>query len=138
MRQWFLIIVPAAVLLGLGILVGVLLNGGFDSEQQDGVSFSVPAAAIGNSVRGEQLWTTKSCAMCHSYGGKGGTDAPPLDYMRGNLSVHDIAGMSGNIWNHLPQMLPAFRAEKIPFPSIAPDEMADLIAYLHGAPAPAR
>lgn len=70
--------------------------------------------------------------------GRGGTDAPPLDYMRGNLSIEGTAGMSGNVWNHVPRMLPFFREEKIPFPSITSDEMADLIAYLHGGPDPAR
>lgn len=139
MRQWLLVVVPAALLIGLGILVGVLVGGGFDSGQSGEVSPSaVPVAAIGNSVRGEQLWTAKSCVMCHSLGGKGGTDAPPLDYMQGDLSIEGIAGMSGAIWNHVPDMLPRFREEKIPFPSISPDEMADLIAYLHSGPAPAR
>ena len=69
--------------------------------------------------------------MRHSFNGKGGTDAPPLDFMRERQSVRDIAGMSGAIWDHVPKMLPAFREENIPFPSISRDEMADLIAYLH-------
>ncbi len=139
MRQWMLVIVPAVVLVGIGIFVGALIGGAFDSGGGKDVSAtSVPAAAIGNATRGRQVWTSKGCTMCHSYGGAGGTDAPALDYMRGDLSIESIAGMSGTIWNHLPGMLPRFREESIPFPTISSDEMADLIAYLHGGSAPTR
>ena len=135
MRQWLLVILPAVALLGLGILVGVLINLGVNSGDGDEVTpSSVPAAAIGNAVRGEQLWMEKGYSICHSYGGQGGSDAPPLDYMRGDMSIEGIAGMSGTIWNHVPGMLPHFREEGIPFPTISPDEMADMIAYLHGGP----
>jgi cytochrome c len=138
MRQWLLAIVPAVVLVGIGIFVGALIGGAFDSSAADEVSpTSLPASAIGNPAHGRELWTAKSCTMCHSFGGSGGTDAPALDYMRGDLSIEGVAGMSGSIWNHLPQMLARFREEKIPYPSISPDEMADIIAYLHGGQAPA-
>ena len=133
MRQWMLVVVPAVVLVGIGIFVGAHIGGAFDSGGGNGVSAtSVPAAAIGNAARGERVWTSKGCTMCHSFGGAGGTDAPALDYMSGDLSIQSIAGMSGTIWNHLPGMLPRFREEKIPFPTISSDEMADLVAYLHG------
>ena len=133
MRQWMLVIVPAVVLVGIGIFVGALIGGAFDSGGGNDVSAtSVPAAAIGNAARGKQVWTSKGGTMCHSYGGAGGTGAPAPHYMSGDLSIQSIAGMSGTIWNHLPGMLPRFREEKLPFPTISSDEMADLIAYLHG------
>ena len=103
----------------------------------------LPAHEFGNAARGAQLFVSKGCADCHSYGGKGGTDAPPLDYMAGHLSGREIANMSGAIWNHVPAMLPHFQEEGIPFPTFTGFEMADLIAYLHskrtgGTAAPAR
>jgi len=56
--------------------------------------------------------------------------------MTGHLSARGIANMSGDIWNHVPQMIHHFEEEGIPFPSFSDEEMADLIAYLHGgAPA---
>jgi len=138
-RQWILVIVPAVVLVGIGIFVGALIGGAFDSGGGDKVSVtSIPPTAIGNAARGKEVWTSKGCVMCHSFGGSGGKDAPALDYMSGDLSVQSIAGMSGTIWNHVPGMLPRFREEKIPFPTISPDEMADLIAYLHSGAAPAK
>jgi mono/diheme cytochrome c family protein len=79
---------------------------------------------------------TEHCSDCHSYEGKGGTDGPPLDYMRGHLGATDLADMSGQIWNHLPAMERALKEENIPFPTFSKDEMADLIAYLHGGGPP--
>lgn len=40
--------------------------------------------------------------------------------------------MSGQVWNHLPEMLEHFEEEGIAFPTFSDEEMADLIAYLHG------
>jgi mono/diheme cytochrome c family protein len=88
-------------------------------------------AQIGDPARGARLWETKRCSDCHSYGGRGGEDAPPLDYMRGHMSAREIADMSGQVWDHLPAMLPHFREEKIPVPTFTQGEMADLIAFLH-------
>jgi mono/diheme cytochrome c family protein len=88
-------------------------------------------AQIGDPARGARLWDSKSCSDCHSYGGRGGEDAPPLDFMKGHMSAREIADMSGQIWDHLPAMLPHFREEKIPVPTFTQGEMADLIAFLH-------
>ncbi|MGE5273811.1 MAG: c-type cytochrome [Verrucomicrobiota bacterium] len=92
---------------------------------------NLPVSEIGNPVRGAQVFVSKHCSDCHSYAGRGGEDAPPLDFMRGHLSAEEIAGMSGRIWNHLPVMLDHFREEKIEVPTFQGTQMADLIAYLH-------
>jgi len=92
---------------------------------------NLPIAQIGDPSRGARLWHSKRCSDCHSYAGQGGEDAPPLDFMRGHMSAREIAEMSGQIWNHLPAMLPHFREEKIPVPTFTQGEMADLIAFLH-------
>jgi cytochrome c2 len=92
---------------------------------------NLPLAQIGDPARGARLWQSKRCSDCHSYAGRGGEDAPPLDYMRGHMSAREIADMSGQIWDHLPAMLSHFREEKIPVPTFTQGEMADLIAFLH-------
>lgn len=94
----------------------------------------LPAHEFGNASRGAKLFVSKGCADCHSYGGKGGTDAPALDYMAGHLSAREIANMSGTIWNHVPVMLAHFQEEGIQFPTFTGYQMADLIAYLHSKP----
>ena len=97
---------------------------------------NLAASSIGDPRKGQQLFTSKGCSSCHSYGGSGGTDAPPLDFMKGQLSASEIADMSGVIWNHVPGMLPHFKEEGIHFPTFNGNQMADLIAYLHsGHPA---
>jgi len=97
----------------------------------------LPAQAIGDPVKGAALFRAKGCFDCHSYNGRGGTDAPPLDSMAGHLSIRDVANMSGVVWNHLPQMLHHFEEEGIPVPTFQSDEMADLIAFLHSGSQPA-
>ena len=96
----------------------------------------LPASAFGDPVRGANLWQQKGCGDCHSLNGVGGTDAPPLDSMRGHLSAGEVADMSGQIWNHLPQMLHHFEQEGLPVPTFAAGEMADLIAFIHGGGTP--
>lgn len=95
---------------------------------------NLPVTAIGSPARGQAPFESKHCSDCHSYNGQGGSDAPPLDSMRGHLSAREIAGMAGTIWNHLPKMLPHFEDEGIPLPTFTAGQMADLIAYLHGGP----
>ena len=153
---------PAAVeaivvLVALAIAVGAGLAGWFVGQEmseatpaQTGLTATeaslpaghvggpnLPVAAIGDPVKGEQLFETKACVDCHSLNGEGGEDAPALDSMTGHLSAREIAAMSGQIWNHLPEMLEHFEEEGIAFPTFSDEEMADLIAYLHGG-APAR
>ena len=91
----------------------------------------LPAHEFGDAARGAMLFESKGCADCHSYGGKGGTDAPPLDYMSGHLSANEVADLSGQIWNHLPAMLMHFEEEGLTVPTFREQEMADLVAYLH-------
>jgi hypothetical protein len=130
------------VLVVLVLVVGAGLAGwvvGKESESPPAAAETPPghtgvallAEEFGDPVRGKLLFEEKACVDCHSYGGEGGEDAPPLDYMAGHLSAREVAGMSGNIWNHLPAMLHHFEEEGIPVPTFAEGEMEDLIAYLH-------
>ena len=95
---------------------------------------SLTSGDLGSTTVGARLFVSKGCADCHSYGGKGGTDAPPLDFMAGHLSARDVAEMSGRIWNHLPVMLEHFKMEGLPVPTFDDGQMADLVAYLHSEP----
>ena len=128
-----LAVLGAVALIGVGVLVGILVEGRDDGDSNDG---QLQASSIGDPTRGRQLFVSQGCAMCHTYEGQGGTDAPNLDFMRGRLSATDIADMSGTIWNHVPAMEAAFAEENIPFPTFEKNQMADLIAYLHGGGPP--
>lgn len=128
----FLLVLGAVVLVGVGLLIGVLIEGG--SSQAAG--HTVEASEIGNAKDGQELFVSQGCSMCHSFEGRGGTDAPDLDFMKGKLTANDVANMSGLIWDHLPTMKAAFEEEGIPFPEFKGNQMASLIAYLHGGGPP--
>ncbi|HKI66103.1 MAG TPA: c-type cytochrome [Solirubrobacterales bacterium] len=128
----FLLVLGAVVLVGIGLLIGVLIEGG---ESQSPVG-ALQAEEIGNPKDGRELFVSQGCSMCHTYEGRGGTDAPDLGFMRGKMTASDIANMSGVIWDHLPTMKAAFEEEGIPFPEFKGNQMASLIAYLHGGGPP--
>ncbi len=128
----FLLVLGAVVLVGVGLLIGVLIEGGGSQA----VGETVQASQIGNAKDGRELFVSQGCSMCHSFEGRGGTDAPDLDFMKGKLTANDIANMSGLIWNHVPAMQAAFAEEHIPFPEFKGNQMASLIAYLHGGGPP--
>jgi mono/diheme cytochrome c family protein len=135
-------VVGVFVLVAAGLIGYVIGNSGeegtsttsvpgmMSGTQQQGQDLSVQS--IGDPQKGAQLFSSKGCSSCHSYGGSGGTDAPPLDFMKGHLSPSEVAAMSGIIWNHVPGMLPHFKEEGVPFPTFKGNQMSDLIAYLHG------
>ena len=91
---------------------------------------SLTPVDLGDATAGARLFVSKGWVDCHSYGGKGGSDAPPLD-LAGHLSARDAADMSGRVWNHLPAMLDHFKEEGLPVPTFGDGQMADLVAYLH-------
>lgn len=136
MRQWLLVLLPAVLVLGLGIGVGALIGRSTKSSEKASYS-ALPVSAVGDARLGGLVWAAKRCSDCHSFAGKGGKDGPPLDFMQGKLSAKDVANMSGSVWNHMPTMVEHFREEKIALPTFSGDEMANLLAYLHtGASSP--
>jgi mono/diheme cytochrome c family protein len=138
-RSIFKIIDPFLLALGgvllalVGVLIGYLIWGGGGSP---GAPATLSASEIGNAKDGRELFVSQGCAMCHSFEGEGGTDAPALDFMKGEMTAGEIAEMSGMIWNHVPMMQPAFEEEQIPFPHFTKGQMASLVAYLHGGGPP--
>lgn len=128
----FLLVLAGVSLLLIGVLIGVLIEGGSSSTPT-----TLQAEEIGNVKDGRTLFVSQGCSMCHSFEGRGGSDAPSLDFMKGEMTSNDIANMSGLIWNHVPIMKEAFTAEHIPFPEFTGNQMASVIAYLHaGGPPP--
>ena len=128
----FLLVLGAVVLVGVGVLIGYLIESGNGNSANE----TLQASEIGNTTDGRELFVSQGCSMCHSFEGRGGTDAPSLDSMKGEMTATEIANMSGLIWNHVPMMKAAFAEEHIPFPTFEKNQMASLIAYLHGGGPP--
>jgi len=86
---------------------------------------SVQLLALPDPVRGEQVFRTKRCLVCHE-GSRHG--APDLRSSALRLTVAEIGGI---LWNHSYAMQNQMRAAGIPFPRFQDGELSDLISYLH-------
>jgi cytochrome c2 len=82
----------------------------------------------GRADSGRRLFAEKRCAECHSAGGQGGKVGPDLAERAVRRSPIDFAA---EMWNKAPKMLAAMRRRGITAPQLRPDEMADIIGYLH-------
>lgn len=122
MRQ-FLLWALAAVA-AVALLVGVLEWEDQHRERRwNTLSVGIPRT-------GAQLFQSKGCVRCHAVNGAGGRIAPDLGSERPSSGADQlVTGM----WNHAPRMWERIREEKIAYPSMNPQEMAHVFAYLYTA-----
>ena len=81
----------------------------------------------GNLDEGRTLFAKKQCIKCHSIQGKGGNVGPDL----GRRGLHrNLDEFAAALWNKAPKMLGAMKIRNITVPSLKPEEMADIVAYL--------
>ncbi len=81
----------------------------------------------GNPQHGEKLFSEKRCAQCHSVDDRGPRIGPNLRVtLRGSLMT-----IAGAMWNHGPKMWAKMGDHRMAVPSLAPEEMSDLISYLY-------
>ena len=111
----------AIFLLGAGLCAAAL-----------GAGMGLAAAqAPGDAVRGRAVFEQKQCAGCHLPRGQRGL-GPALEELRRPQGAFELAG---RLWNHAPEMFALLEQERTEWPRISAGEMADLMAYLHAAPA---
>ena len=77
----------------------------------------------GDPPSGERLFTQKGCVQCHTPQGE-------LDLSKKKDFPRTLAQLAGMMWNHSHKMLQAMKEKGIDLPSLSPQEMADLTAYL--------
>lgn len=81
----------------------------------------------GDELRGQRLFESKGCAVCHGLRGEGGTVGPDLS------SVSDketpIAWTQA-MWNHAPVMQAEAAKLGMPWPRFDGSEMNDMLAYI--------
>jgi mono/diheme cytochrome c family protein len=87
------------------------------------------ASAAGDAAKGEQLYTSQKCSMCHSIAGKGNKKYP-LDGIGGKLNAADL-----HEWLVNPDAQIAKKAEKPvmkmkSYKSLSTDDLDSLVAYL--------
>jgi mono/diheme cytochrome c family protein len=82
----------------------------------------------GRPDEGRRSFVEKRCADCHSAGGQGGRIGPDLAERGVHRTLNQFAQA---MWNKGPAMMDAMRGRSIPVPTIRPEEMADIVAYLY-------
>ncbi|MFQ5913520.1 MAG: c-type cytochrome [Nitrospinota bacterium] len=78
-------------------------------------------------VRGREEFDVKGCRGCHSVGGQGGFDGPPLDGFGGKVSPAFVAAA---FWDRGLGMARTAQEKGIKWPRFEGDELADINAYL--------
>jgi len=81
----------------------------------------------GDAATGRKLFVDKKCSVCHSVGGVGGSVGPKLDSLKQFASPMYLASA---MWNHGVAMAEAMKAQGIERPTMTPQELRDLSAYL--------
>ena len=85
-----------------------------------------------NASRGRVYFATRACVVCHKVNGIGGDLAPPLDLDSGGKEI-DVFAFITNMWRGARSMVAlqdSLFGESI---DLAPDELADIIAFVHDA-----
>jgi mono/diheme cytochrome c family protein len=82
----------------------------------------------GRAESGRQLFAEKRCVECHAVGGAGGRVGPDLVERGLRQSPTEFAA---TIWNKAPAMAAAMQPRGISVPQLAPEQMADIVAYLY-------
>ncbi|MBM3758346.1 MAG: c-type cytochrome, partial [Acidobacteria bacterium] len=86
-----------------------------------------PALVLEDPEIGEQVFTARSCGVCHTVGAK---EAGKLDLLASAKSSYTFTELSVRMWNHLPRMRKQAAWAGIPFPAFSENEMSQLLAYL--------
>jgi len=86
----------------------------------------------GNPEAGRRLFQEKRCASCHGAEGTGGVGP---DFRRRREDFQGgLAQVTALMWNHGPAIWKKMAEMNIPFPPLADQEMADLVAFLYSLP----
>ena len=77
---------------------------------------------------GQHLFAAKGCAQCHGEDATGTQLAPGL---RQRASLASVPRLVTAMWNHAPRMWKDMQTRQMDYPSLTPEESAQLIAYLY-------
>jgi cytochrome c2 len=77
----------------------------------------------GDPQSGQKLFAQKDCNQCHTAGGE-------LDFAKKKDFPRTLTQLAGAMWNHSREMWKRMEEKAIKRPSLSPQEMADIIAYL--------
>jgi len=84
-------------------------------------------ADSGDPARGRELLTAKGCLNCHYVGGATSAEHRGLMQIR---RLDQPAAFVSALWNHLAVLESAGQREKTQWPQLAPQQIADIVAFL--------
>lgn len=93
-----------------------------------GASGEEPERRHGDPGAGRRILTSSQCLRCHPVLGRGGRVAPDLAKLGGTYTYFQLVGQ---MWGHSPRMIEAVRSAGLVWPKFSPEELEDLVAYLH-------
>jgi mono/diheme cytochrome c family protein len=86
-----------------------------------------PGMALGDADAGRELFQTKSCAQCHSFGSP---EDGKTDLLAAAREQPRLSGLAVSMWNHRPVMAKAAQEKNMELPTLEESEMSNLLAYL--------
>lgn len=84
----------------------------------------------GDVDKGRELFRERKCAVCHQFGGVGGTVGPRLDELKNFASVYFFARA---LWNHGPEMTEKMAELSLDRPRLEGDDVAHIVAFIRGS-----
>ena len=81
-----------------------------------------------DAARGRVYFATRACVVCHQVNGIGGTLAPALDRSGGRIELFEFMTSMWRGARSMVELQDSLFGEAI---DLAPDEMADIIAFLY-------
>ncbi|MGB9105209.1 MAG: c-type cytochrome [Terriglobales bacterium] len=114
---------------GVIAIAAVLGFGGILATQSRRAQERWSTFLAASPVQGRAIFKSKGCVRCHAVNGVGGTLAPDLG--RSQPAQSSVAQLVTAMWNHAPQMWDRMRVEKVSYPSLTYEEVAQLLAYLY-------
>ena len=117
-----LIVWALAALGATALLVGVLRWESLDRYRRGSTLL------VGMPRTGATLFERKGCVRCHAVNGAGGRLAPDLGSERPSTGPDHLVT---SMWNHAPRMWERIREEKVAYPTISQQEMANIFSYLY-------
>jgi len=110
-----------------GLAIALLLAGGIAWAAPLARAAEGPAL-VDNPLEGRLLFESKGCHQCHGVSGSGPGIGPNLGEGRFSGSFLDLGAA---LWDHVPGMGVAFEATGVEWPTLTPDEAAELIGFLY-------
>jgi cytochrome c2 len=85
----------------------------------------------GDALRGEEVFSNRSCELCHSPAGLQEDQIPITGPdLVGTTVASSPAALVAAMWNHAPVMREAILAEGRPWPELSGGDLRDLRSYL--------